>query len=397
MNKKTSKIVALLLCFILFVVTFSGCIENEQKSEKSKETILPTVKLDQPSILPDWKDGEYHDYYETTDMLSDFKVKYPDLVNLFSIGKSVLGKDIWCIRITNEKNNKAKLSCLIDGCIHGSEWEAGEACLYLAEYLLINFDTNETITYILNSSEIYIIPLVNPDGRQIDYRFNDNDIDLNRNFDVDFGSLRGCSIPLGKLFGRIKIPYIETPRLNKWFPKIFPPILMNCGRHPFSEPESQAIKDLMKELKNNDFSFYFNCHTSGLLFYTPWLAFKPPFEMPKQEQYIYNYAKEWIIENTDYETGDTVYKSGGIIYKMSGAVMDWCFKEFRIPTFTFEILSWDYEPASYAGKHDHLVHWMNTTLPFFMYLLVNIDNLRQWKTPDIQPSLPEDVPPEPLQ
>jgi hypothetical protein len=31
-----------------------------------------------------------------------------------------------------------------------------------------------------------------------------------------------------------------------------------------------------------------------------------------------------------------------------------------------------------------------------MYLLVNIDNLCQWRTPDIQPDLPEGVPPEPL-
>jgi hypothetical protein len=39
---------------------------------------------------------------------------------------------------------------------------------------------------------------------------------------------------------------------------------------------------------------------------------------------------------------------------------------------------------------------METTLPVFMYLLVNTDNLHQWKTPDIQPLLPEGVPPEPL-
>lgn len=39
---------------------------------------------------------------------------------------------------------------------------------------------------------------------------------------------------------------------------------------------------------------------------------------------------------------------------------------------------------------------MNELL-FFMFLLVNIDNLRQWKTPDIQPSLSKGVPPEPLQ
>ena len=170
MNKKTSYLLTLFTCFILLTLIFSGFINEEQKSEESKEASQPAVKLDQPSILPDWKDGEYHDYYGTMDLLNEFQIKYPDLVNVFSIGESVLGKDIWCIRITNEKNTKSKSSCLIDGCIHGGEWEAGESCLYLAEYLLINFDSNETITNILNSSEVYIVPLVNPDGRQIDYR-----------------------------------------------------------------------------------------------------------------------------------------------------------------------------------------------------------------------------------
>lgn len=83
-------------------------------------------------------------------------------------------------------------------------------------------------------------------------------------------------------------------------------------------------------------------------------------------------------------------------YKASGEETDWCFKEFCIPSFTFEILSADYEPFEGGGKHDNLVHWMQTTLPVFMYLLVNIDNLRLWRTPDIQPLLPEGVPPEPL-
>ena len=62
-----------------------------------------------------------------------------------------------------------------------------------------------------------------------------------------------------------------------------------------------------------------------------------------------------------------------------------------------EILSEDYEMWMGQGKHDSLVHWMKTTLPVFMYLLVNIENLHNWETPDIQPSLPESVPPPPLQ
>jgi hypothetical protein len=78
--------------------------------------------------------------------------------------------------------------------------------------------------------------------------------------------------------------------------------------------------------------------------------------------------------------------------------MDWRSKEFWISSFEFEILSKNYKLYIFGGvKHDHLVHWMKTTLPFFIYLLVNIDNLRQWKITDIQRPLPKDVPPPPFQ
>jgi len=389
MDKKLSYLKVLFLSAILLSVMFTGCIEEEQKPEKD-EILTPDAQLDQPSILPDWSDGEYHDYYASVQMLNDFNEKYPELTNIFSIGESVLGKDIWCIRITNESNNEVKSSCLINGCIHGDEWESGDACLYLAEYLLINFDRNETITDILNITEVNIIPLLNPDGRQKDDRFNDNGIDLNRNFDIDFGRIRGGAFPLGKLLGRIKIPYKKFPRLHKWIPS-FPLYVTNSGRRPFSEPESQAFRDFMRDLENNDFSFHVDCHTALHSFGGPWIAFKPPFEISKQEQYIFDYVIEWVVENTEYEKEEST-----LLHKLSGAVADWCFKEFRIPSFGFEICSIEYDPWI-GGKHDHLVHWMKTTIPVFMYLLVNIDNLRQWRTPDIQPPLPEGVPPPPLQ
>ena len=48
---------SLLVCGI-----FSGCIEEGQNS-KNEDILPPELILDQPSILPDWKDGDYHDYY----------------------------------------------------------------------------------------------------------------------------------------------------------------------------------------------------------------------------------------------------------------------------------------------------------------------------------------------
>ena len=374
------KFTTILVIFIISFGMFSGCIEEEIK-EKFDVKEEKAIETDIPSILPEWKDGDYHDYFKTTEKLAEFEEDYPDLVNYFSIGQSVLGKEIWCIKITNEKKYGSKYSCLIDGTIHGSEWEAGDACLYLAEYLLINFKDNLTIKNIFNNSEIYIIPMLNPDGRQENYRFNENGIDLNRNFDVDFGRLKGRAIPLGKLFGRIKVPIVAFPRLNLYF--------TNAGRRAFSEPETQALKDFMSSIDTNKFSFYVNTHTATHNVLTPWVVYKPPFEMKSSEKDLFTYVEDWIVENTEYDKSDPYGYS-------SGNAMDWFFKEYRVPSFIFEVLSQDYEPWINGGKHDNLVHWMKTTLPVYMFFLVNIENLYNWDKPINEPLLPEGVPPAPI-
>ncbi|HEC81525.1 MAG TPA: DUF2817 domain-containing protein [Thermoplasmatales archaeon] len=374
-----SKVVFLLA--VLLAVNLTGCVQEKDGLYEHVE-VFPQVTFDKPSVLPSWRDGEYHNYYSTVQKLKEFDEMFPNLVDLFSIGKSVFGRDIWCIRITNEDNSSSKLSCLIDGCIHGCEWEAGEACLYLAEYLLLNFGVNATVTAVLNTTEVYVVPLVNPDGRENDERWNADGVDLNRNFDVDFGRLRGHALPLGKIFGRIKIPVVHVPLLGLWF--------TNCGRYPFSEPETRALRGLMKKIDGNGgFSFYVNCHTAMHMVITPWNAFKPPFELTTNEKDVFSCVRNWVAVNTEYEDKPMSYYA-------SGTAIDWCFKEFHVPCFTFEILSRDYEPGSKQGKHDHLVHWMKTTLPFFLYLLVNIDNLHDWQVPDRQPPLPDGVPPLPL-
>ena len=108
MDKKVPSLLAFFLSNILLIVIFTGCFTQEHSSQAFTETILPEVTLDQSSVLPNWTDGEYHDYFGTRKILDNLNKKYPDLVKVFSIGNSVLGKDIWCIRITNEKNTQRK-------------------------------------------------------------------------------------------------------------------------------------------------------------------------------------------------------------------------------------------------------------------------------------------------
>jgi hypothetical protein len=377
----TFKIITVIIFLLLF--SLAGCVEESQDVNKQEIDLIET-EIDTPSILPDWKNGEYHDYKATTYKLRNFNKDYPNLVNIFSIGKSVLEKDIWCIKITNEKNDTRKLSCVIDGCIHGSEWEAGEICLYLAEYLLINYGENKTISDILNTTEIYLIPLLNPDGRDKDERWNENGIDLNRNFDVHFARIKGGSFRLGKLFGLIKLPMIKLPRRG---------IYTNAGRRPFSEPETQALRDLTESL-DSGFSLYVNCHTalhsvSAIIN----IEYKPEFEATSKDKKVFNTALDWIKENTEYNVihVDNFSHPGG------GFANHWIFKKYHIPAFCFELLNMDYEPwYTKGGKHDNLVHWMKASLPVLFYLIANIESFHNWEKPSIDPSFPKGVPPQPF-
>lgn len=55
---------------------------------------------------------------------------------------------------------------------------------------------------------------------------------------------------------------------------------------------------------------------------TPWNAFKPPFVFNVMEKNLFNYVKEWVDKNTEYE-------GKPLSYYASGTVIDWCFKEFH--------------------------------------------------------------------
>ena len=78
---------SLLLILILIIASFTGCVEEQQKEEIAEEEPLEETPVDQVSMLPNWRDGVYHDYQETERKLRYYNDKFPNLVEFFSIGK----------------------------------------------------------------------------------------------------------------------------------------------------------------------------------------------------------------------------------------------------------------------------------------------------------------------
>jgi murein tripeptide amidase MpaA len=134
------------------------------------------------------------DYNQIISKMIELEKKYPDKVKLEYLGKTFEGRDIVVIRISknvNEEEGKKK-SILITGLHHAREWATGEAALNIAEKLLESNDPE--LNKYLDNLDIYILPVVNPDGYEYSlkqdrwWRKNktkfDNGIgvDLNRNY-----------------------------------------------------------------------------------------------------------------------------------------------------------------------------------------------------------------------
>ncbi|MFH1563577.1 MAG: carboxypeptidase N/E family protein [Nitrospirota bacterium] len=167
---------------------------------------------------------DFHDYNELTAQLQTIAAQYPNIVRLYDMGDSVESRNIWAIKITDNpdiEENEAEV-CIM-GAHHGNEFMSVEIPLNLVHYLVENYGVNPEVTYLVNNREIWIVPMVNPDGNMVGSRENANGIDLNR----DYG-------------------YQWDGEGNSWF--------------PFSQPETQAMRGLFME---NPFTLSLSYHCSG--------------------------------------------------------------------------------------------------------------------------------------
>ena len=115
----------------------------------------------------------YHSYQQVGAALSELEKQYPDKCERVSLGKTAQGREIWALRITDGIDQQPayqRTGVVITGCHHAREWMTVEVPLDTAQTLLA--DTSPEGRERLARSEVWIVPLVNPDGYEYSRRYD---------------------------------------------------------------------------------------------------------------------------------------------------------------------------------------------------------------------------------
>jgi len=301
--------------------------------------------------------GPYHNYTEMTSKLFLLSSFYPELVDVFSIGQTYRGREIWCVRITNKTITTAKTEYYIVGAHHAREMISVETCLYFIDYL-VYYSSFGMFDNLLSKSEIYVVPMLNPDGLSIMYFFpeqrknldpidDDNDgvndtngdgfldDELERTYYWDYltntsairehdddGDLQIAEdLPGGVDLNRNYGAYWNGTGSSTI--KIDPTYR---GESPFSELETQAMREFMRE---HSFNFAVSLHSGIKAIIPPWAH---NGTLPYKDKTEYNALLGELKTTLSYP----LWNESGM-YTSNGAWDDYCYANHDITSFTFEV------------------------------------------------------------
>jgi murein tripeptide amidase MpaA len=269
---------------------------------------------------------DYRDLPAIYEQLSEYEQDRANLVEFFNFGQSIEGRQLQGLRITNEFNptGRCRPALFITGTQHAREWISPMTCMYLLERLVYDYGIDPTITDLLDRTEIYILPVSNPDGYLHSWgpdrywrknrRPNANGsfgVDLNRNWGYKWG------VPLPGNSGGNNTQNSQT----YW------------GTGPFSEPETADISEYA--LSKPNIRWQLDVHSYGQLILHPWgwTNAAPPqaAEFTKWGTDLAAIIK--AVNNKTYTPG-TMYTK---LYPVSGGNTDWYFVELDVPSFLIEL------------------------------------------------------------
>lgn len=306
--------------------------------------------------------GDYHSYAELERELFALEDSYPSLASVSRIGESLEGRNIYALKISDNVGlDEDEAEVLFIGCHHAREWISVEVPLLLGKHLLTNYETDGRIKSVVDQSEIWIVPLLNPDGLEYSIHFyrywrknrRDNGdssygVDLNRNYGYMWGfDNQGSS----------HNPNSEVYR----------------GAEAFSEPETQAIRDLFSERNLQSMISY---HSYSQVIIYPWGYTTEP---TSQDQLLSQIAA--AMSGLIQSVNGNVYEYGqGVLYLTNGDATDWSFGVYGIPSYTIELPPLDYLGGGFFNAESDIQFIFAENLPAVLYLI-------EWSVQNFSPTL----------
>ncbi|MDD3533494.1 MAG: M14 family zinc carboxypeptidase, partial [Candidatus Cloacimonetes bacterium] len=153
----------------------------DQAREYYEHLIATTLGSDNPL-------NAYYSLAELHSFLQDIQDTYPDLCQLIQYGSSVQNRPLYALKISdNVSQNEAEPEVKLVANIHGDEPIGYDMMIRTIELLTSDYGLDPRITDIVNNTELWIIPMMNPDGYANGIRYNAAGVDLNRNFPMPNG------------------------------------------------------------------------------------------------------------------------------------------------------------------------------------------------------------------
>lgn len=264
-------------------------------------------------------DEAYHTYDEILQLFKKYSRQYPHIVTLFDIGTTVEGRAISGIRITGAKSfskDQFTPGILFIGSHHAREHLSTEVPMFLIKTLLEQYKKDPKITSLIDTRDLYFIPMLNVDGSLYDIkgrrykywrknRVKNNSrsygVDLNRNYSFGWGTGGSSRSPRSDVF---------------------------MGPKPFSEPETQAVKSFVESHPNLRILLSF--HTFSELILYPWGGKTRPIE--GKDRHVFEKMAKTMAQWNHYKP-----QQSSELYVASGDTCDWAYGVHGIFCFTFEL------------------------------------------------------------
>ncbi|XP_011604391.2 carboxypeptidase B2 [Takifugu rubripes] len=263
---------------------------------------------------------KYHSLNDIYFWINQTQQDNPNIVKVILIGSSSEKRPLYVLKLSRNKGPEKK-AMWIDCGIHAREWISPAFCLWFVRHSLSFYGQNQDITHILDNLDVYILPVMNPDGYEYTWTTNrmwrknrsvsksDNCIgaDLNRNFDANWCTEGASDDPCSEIY---------------------------CGAFPESEPESQSVAHFLRSHKDS-VKLYFSIHS-----YSQMLLFPYSCTLDEAENHneLLDMAQEAAQKIRRYYRNIYKYGAGGkTIYLAPGGSDDWVYNLGIKYSFTFEL------------------------------------------------------------